>query len=71
MIHTLQKLKDFKFNSDLEIHQQLRSLKHVINIIVWIRDMRCYKTNPFRHKKRGKAHKKQGKNLEVRKAEML
>jgi hypothetical protein len=33
--------------------------------------MRCYKTNPFRHKKRGKAHKKQGKNLEVRKAEML
>jgi hypothetical protein len=34
MIHTLQKLKDFKFNSDLEIHQQLRSLKHVINIIV-------------------------------------
>jgi hypothetical protein len=27
---------------DLEIHQHLGSLKHVINIIMWIRDMGCY-----------------------------
>jgi hypothetical protein len=27
---------------DLEIHQHLRSLKHVINIIMWIRDTGCY-----------------------------
>jgi hypothetical protein len=27
---------------DLEIHQHLGSLKYVINIIMWIRDMGCY-----------------------------
>jgi hypothetical protein len=27
---------------DLEIHQHLGSLKHVINIIMWIRDTECY-----------------------------
>jgi hypothetical protein len=27
---------------DLEIHQHLGSLKHVINIIMWIRDTGCY-----------------------------
>jgi hypothetical protein len=36
MVHTFQNLEDFKFNSDLEIHQHLGSLKHVINIIIWI-----------------------------------
>jgi hypothetical protein len=30
---------------DLETHQHLGSLKHVINIIMWIRDMGCY--NPY------------------------
>jgi hypothetical protein len=29
-------------NSDFEIQQHLGSLKHVINIIIWIRDMGCY-----------------------------
>jgi hypothetical protein len=29
-------------NSDFEIQQDLGSLKHVINIIIWIRDMGCY-----------------------------
>jgi hypothetical protein len=27
----------------LEFHQHLGSLKHVINIIIWFRDMGCYK----------------------------
>jgi hypothetical protein len=27
---------------DLEFHQHLGSLKHVINIIMWVRDMGCY-----------------------------
>jgi hypothetical protein len=31
---------------DLEIHQHLGSLKHVINIITWIRDMGCYNPPP-------------------------
>jgi hypothetical protein len=31
---------------DLEFHQHLGSLKHVINIIMWVRDMRCY-SNPI------------------------
>jgi hypothetical protein len=42
MVNTFQNLEDFKFNSDLEIHQHLGSLKHVINIIMWIRDTGCY-----------------------------
>jgi hypothetical protein len=28
---------------DLETHQHLGSLKHAINIIMWIRDMGCYR----------------------------
>jgi hypothetical protein len=36
MVHTFQNLKNFEF------HQHLGSLKHVINIIMWIRDMGCY-----------------------------
>jgi hypothetical protein len=31
---------------DLEIHQHLGSLKHVINIIIWIRYMGCYSLGP-------------------------
>jgi hypothetical protein len=34
MIHTLQKLENFKFNSNLEIQQHLGSFKYVINIII-------------------------------------
>jgi hypothetical protein len=36
MVHTIQNLKNFEF------HQHLESLEHVINIIMWIRDMGCY-----------------------------
>jgi hypothetical protein len=42
MVHSFQNLKDFEFTLDLEIHQYLGSLKHVINIIMWIRDTGCY-----------------------------
>jgi hypothetical protein len=31
---------------DLEIHQHLGSLKHVIYVIMWIRDMGCYRPPP-------------------------
>jgi hypothetical protein len=31
---------------DLEIQQHLGSLKHVINIIIWIRDTGCYSPPP-------------------------
>jgi hypothetical protein len=30
----------------LEFHQHLGSLKHVINIIMWVRDMGCYNNYP-------------------------
>jgi hypothetical protein len=39
MVHTTQNLN---LTLDLEIHQHLGSLKYVINIIIWIRDMGCY-----------------------------
>jgi hypothetical protein len=42
MIHTFQNLEDFEFNSRFRNSSTLRSLKHVINIIMWIRDMGCY-----------------------------
>jgi hypothetical protein len=27
----------------LEFHQHLESLKYVINIIIWFKDMKCYR----------------------------
>jgi hypothetical protein len=41
MVHTVQNLKTLNLNPDFEF-QQLGSLKHVINIIVRIRDTGCY-----------------------------
>jgi hypothetical protein len=43
MIHTLQKLKTLNFNPDFEFQQLLGSLKHVINIILGIKYMQCYR----------------------------
>jgi hypothetical protein len=43
MVHTFQNLKTSNLTLDLEFHQHLGSLKHVINIIMWIRDMGCYR----------------------------
>jgi hypothetical protein len=37
--------KTLNLTLDLEIHQYLGSIKHVINIIMWIRDTGCYKAN--------------------------
>jgi hypothetical protein len=34
--------KTLNLTLDLEIHQHLGSLKHVINLIMWIRDTGCY-----------------------------
>jgi hypothetical protein len=42
MVHTFQNLKNFEFDLDLNFHQHLGSLKHVINIIIYIRDTGCY-----------------------------
>jgi hypothetical protein len=42
MVHTLQKLKTSNLNLDFEFQQLLGSLKHVINIIMWIRGTGCY-----------------------------
>jgi hypothetical protein len=42
MIHTIPEFENFEFDSRLEFHQHLGSLKYVINIIIWFRDMGCY-----------------------------
>jgi hypothetical protein len=42
MVHTTQDLKKFEFNSRFRNYQHLWSLKHVINIIMCIRDTGCY-----------------------------
>jgi hypothetical protein len=42
MVHTIQNLKTSNLDLDFEFQQLLGSLKHVINIIMWIRDMGCY-----------------------------
>jgi hypothetical protein len=38
--------KTLNLTLDLEIQQRFGSLKHVINIIIWIRDMGCYNPPP-------------------------
>jgi hypothetical protein len=43
MVHTIQNLKNFEFDSRLGISSTLRSIEHVINIIMRIRDMGCYR----------------------------
>jgi hypothetical protein len=43
MVHTNPEFENFEFDSkDFEFDQHLESHKHVINIIVWFRDMGCY-----------------------------
>jgi hypothetical protein len=41
MVHIAQRITS-NLNLDFEIQQHLGSLKHVINIIIWIRDTGCY-----------------------------
>jgi hypothetical protein len=40
--HFTEKSKTSNLTLDLKIQQHLGSLKHVINIIMWIRDTGCY-----------------------------
>jgi hypothetical protein len=43
MVHTIPEIvKTSNLILDLEFHQHLGSYKHVINIIMWFRDMGCY-----------------------------
>jgi hypothetical protein len=42
MVHTFQNLENFEFDSRFGNSSTLRSLKYVINIIMWIRDTGCY-----------------------------
>jgi hypothetical protein len=43
MVHTNPEFEKLRILIlDLEFHQHLGSLKYVINIIMWVRDMRCY-----------------------------
>jgi hypothetical protein len=43
MVHTNPEFeKTSNLTLDWEIHQHLGSFKHVINIIMWIRDTGCY-----------------------------
>jgi hypothetical protein len=43
MVHTNPEFENFEFDSRLEFDQHLGSHKHVINIIMWFRDMGCYR----------------------------
>jgi hypothetical protein len=41
MVHTIQNLGTSNLNPGFEIQQLLGFLKHVIDIIIWIRDTGC------------------------------
>jgi hypothetical protein len=45
MIHTIQNSRTLNLNPDFEFQQLLGSLKHLINIIIWIRDIGCYRVH--------------------------
>jgi hypothetical protein len=44
MVHTNSEIETSNLILDFEFDQHLGSYKHVINIIMWFRDMGCYKT---------------------------
>jgi hypothetical protein len=43
MVHTNPEIETSNLILDFEFDQHLESRKHVINIIMWFRDMGCYK----------------------------
>jgi hypothetical protein len=43
MVHTNPEFETSNLILDFEFDQHLESRKHVINIIMWFRDMGCYK----------------------------
>jgi hypothetical protein len=46
MVHTIQNLKTLNLNPGFEFQQLLVSLKYVINLVMWIRDMWCHRGRP-------------------------
>jgi hypothetical protein len=46
MVHTIQNLKTSNLNPDFEFQQLLVSLKHVIDLVMWIRDIGCHSPPP-------------------------
>jgi hypothetical protein len=64
MVHTNPEIETSNLILDFEFDQHLGSHKHVINIIMWFRDMGCY-TRPPRYKRRGRGTPR-GDELEVR-----
>jgi hypothetical protein len=46
MVHAYTGFENFEFDSRLKFDQHLGSHKHVINIIMGFRDMRCYTHHP-------------------------
>jgi hypothetical protein len=46
MVHTNPEFETSNLILDFEFDQHLGSHKHVINIIMWFRDMGCYKYLP-------------------------
>jgi hypothetical protein len=63
MVHTFQNLKTLNLTLDLEFHQHLGSLKHVVNIIMWIRDTGCYTQTlvHFKRRRRGASERGAGR----------
>jgi hypothetical protein len=45
MVHTNPEFETSNLILDFEFDQHLESRKHVINIIMWFRDMGCYTKN--------------------------
>jgi hypothetical protein len=48
MVHTNPEFETSNFILDFEFDQHLGSHQHVINIIMWFRDMGCYIDHPSR-----------------------
>jgi hypothetical protein len=49
MVHTNPEFETSNLILDFEFDQHLESHKHVINIIMWFRDMGCYNPPPRSH----------------------
>jgi hypothetical protein len=49
VVHTIHYLKTSKLNPGFEFHQLLVSLKHVINLDIWIRYTGCHTSTCSRH----------------------
>jgi hypothetical protein len=67
MVHTNPEFETSNLILDFEFDQHLESHKHVINIIMWFRDMGCYKNSEnFENQSHSKLHKLSDKWLSSR-----